>query len=484
MPQMHIGSSRYTHVPVAVRCLAPLMQWPNKELSGEIDRTSSLFRSLLYVVVLVFTLLQTLPGLAQDSPATLQLTLKEAVALALRQNIDLQVANLTSAAIQQDSHVARAALLPQAAFQASEEIQRYNLEAMIGLNFVGIPKDVGPFQSFRAGPRFSVPIFDLGLIRSYQASGYLFRASRDDVNSTREQTVLLTASQYLACLRAEAQVKAAESRVQLAISLANQAEALEGDGVATKIDVSRATVSLISQKQRLIDAQSDVQTTTLALKRILNVPDGLAINLVDTDLFTQTPELNVPNAVTSALKERPELQSLSESVKAASAKRKAALARSLPTITASGGWNEQGRTFGSVYPGYDYEAAVNVPLFTGGRLAAERKIAALDEQRITHQLQDARNRVTEQVRAGEVELKAARTDVNLGRQQVQLAREEVDLAQSRFSVGVTDNIEVTTAQDELARASDTEIAAFYRYNLARANLARAIGSIEKIYTQF
>ena len=441
------------------------------------------FRILLSGLALAFTIFQASPSSAQNLPATLELTLRDAVVLALRQNIDLQVVNLNSATTQQEGHVARAALLPQASFLANEEIQRYNLEALIGLSFAGVTKNVGPFQSFHAGPRFSVPVFDLSLIRRYQASGHRFEASKDDVNSTREQTVLLTASQYLACLRAGAQVKAAESRVQLAMSLSKQAEDLEAGGVATKIDVSRARVSLVTQKQRLIDAQSDVQTTTFALKRILNVEDGRQIDLVDTNLFTQTPEMDVPNSVEIVLEERPELQSLLESMKAATTERKAAFARSLPTLTATGGWNEQGRTFGSLYPGYDYQATVNIPLFTGGRLTAERKLAAVDEQRRMRQLQDARNRVTEQVHDGEVELKAARTDVDLGQQQVQLAHEEVDLAQGRFSAGVTDNIEVTTAQDELARANDAEIAAFYRYNIARANLARAVGSIEQIYTR-
>ena len=74
-------------------------------------------------------------------------------------------------------------------------------------------------------------------------------------------------------------------------------------------------MSLVNQKQRLIDAQSDVQTTNFALKRILNLEDGQLIDLVDTSLFSQTPELDVPNAVAVALKERPELQSLSEGIK-------------------------------------------------------------------------------------------------------------------------------------------------------------------------
>ncbi len=64
---------------------------------------------------------------------------------------------------------------------------------------------------------------------------------------------------------------------------------------------------------------------------------------------------------------------------------------------------------------------------------------------------------------------------------MQLANEEISLSQGRFQSGVADNIEVTAAQDSLARANDAEIGALFRYNIARAQLARAVGSEEKTY---
>jgi outer membrane protein TolC len=93
-----------------------------------------------------------------------------------------------------------------------------------------------------------------------------------------------------------------------------------------------------------------------------------------------------------------------------------------------------------------------------------------------------RNLITEQVRDGDVELKAAMHQVELSSEEVQLANDEIALSQGRFESGVTDNIEVTTAQDSLARANDAEIGALFRYNIARAQLAYAIGSVEQIYT--
>jgi outer membrane protein len=414
-------------------------------------------------------------------PAPLQLTLKDSIALALTQNIDVQVANINLATSQQDRKIARSALLPQASLQATDGIERYNMKSLIGLQIEGLPKNIGPFQSLDIGPRFSMPVFDISLLRKYQASGHRLEASKEDEKSTREETVLLTTAQYLALLRAKASVKAAESRVQLAESLAKQAHDLLSSGVASNIDVSRAEVRVLTEKQALVDAQSEIESNTFALRRILNVPDSQQLEFLDSDTFSQTPLLDLPDPVSTALSQRPELLALSQRQEAAKDERKAAAAESLPKLAFMGGWNEQGGSPQNIYPGYDYQVSFNIPIFTGGRLSAERKNAVLAEQRVHEQLLDARNRVEEQVRDGLVGLQAARSDVDLGRQRLQLANQEVELARGRFAAGVADNIEVTTAQDELAHANDVEIGALYRYNIARANLARAAGVIEEMY---
>src|SRR4051794_16318311 len=104
--------------------------------------------------------------------------------------------------------------------------------------------------------------------------------------------------------------------------------------------------------------------------------------------------------------------------------------------------------------------------FLSSPAGSERKSTALAAQRAKKQLAEERNRITEQVRDGGVEFAAALHQVDLGRQEVQLANEEVTLSQERFRSGVSDNIEVTAAQDSLARANDAEIGALFRYNVA------------------
>jgi outer membrane protein len=427
---------------------------------------------------------QIAAAMLQNAPSgSEKLTLAGAVDLALRQNLDIQVANIEAASKQQDRVIARSELLPHAGFDATDAITRYNTKAQLGVQPSIIPHDVGPYQSIHVGPTFSTPIFDLTLIRQYQSSGHRLLASRADEQTVREETVLLAVSEYMAHLRALANITAAESRVGLADRLAHQAQDLLTDGVATKIDVSRAQVRLREEKQRLIDDQRDAETTLYALKRILNVPDSEQIEFADQQNLFSTPSLDVSDPLSTALQQRPELHSIHEDIKAAELAHKAAVAESLPNLSFGGRWNEQGQTFNTMTPGYEYRFTVRIPIFTGGRLSAERKSTALAEQRTQKQLAQERNLVTEQVRDGQVELQAALHQVELGRQEVQLANEEVSLSQGRFQSGVTDNIEVTTAQDSLARANDAEIGALFRYNIARAQLARAIGGIEQTYTR-
>ncbi len=413
-----------------------------------------------------------------------KLTVSGAVDLALKQNLDIQIADIQTATRQQDRAIARSELLPHASFEADDSINRHNLRALLGIQIPipSVPHAIGPYEAVHVGVAFSAPVFDLTLLLRYQASGHRVLASRADEQTIREETVLLTVSGYMAHLRALASITAADSRVQLATRLANQAEDLLRDGVASKIDGSRAQVRLREEQQRLIDAQRDADTTLYALKRILNMPDSQQIEFADQDNFFQTPSFDISEPLKAALSQRPELVSLGESMKAAQFAHKAAVAESLPTFTLDGFWNEQGETFNTATPGYQYQVSVRVPIFAGGRLRAEQKSTALAEQQAEKRIAQERTLITEQIRDGQIDLQAALHQVDLSREEVQLANEEVSLSQGRFQAGVTDNIEVTAAQDSLARANDAEIDALFRYNVARAQLARAIGSVEQTYT--
>jgi outer membrane protein len=425
----------------------------------------------------------TLP--AQAPTDVKRLTLDQAVALALKQNTTARVAVLTAAQSEQDQKIALSQLLPQADFGVSEEWQRINILAQFGGTriFPGFPAHVGPYSTFAAGPSVSGPLFDLTLFRRYQASRHAANASRSDSLSTREQVILLVVSQYIGTLRSIADVQASQSRVELAQALYDQAADLQKEGVGTGIDTLRANVELQNENQRLLEAQAARETSLFGLSRLLNLDPRQQIELGDSLSFFETPQPDIEASIEEGLSARPEWKSLQEQMRAAENQKKAAFASRLPSVHFNGNWEQLGTEPSSVIPTYTYAGSVSVPLFTGGRIRAETVRADLDIQKLQQQQADLRNQIALDVKTALINLDSARSQVRVANLGVQLSKEEVDQARDRFNAGVANNIEVIQAQDSLARANDNQIAALYRFNQARADLARSVGQMEKVYAK-
>src|SRR5205809_578541 len=316
-----------------------------------------------------------------------------------------------------------------------------------------------------------------------QAAQNTANSSKASSLSTREQVILLVVSQYIGTLRAVANVEASQSRVNLAQALYDQAADLQKEGVGTGIDTLRANVELQNEKQRLIEAETDRETSLFALSRLLNLDPRQPIELADSLSFFDTPQPEVEPSIEFALAERQEWKALQSQIKAAEFQKKASQASRLPSLRFDGDFAYVGTSGNTTLPTYTYEATVNMPLFTGGRIRAEVVRADLEIKKLDQQKDDLRNQIALDVKTALLNLQSARNEVQVANLGVQLSKEEVDQARDRFKAGVANNIEVIQAQDSLSRANDNQIAALYRFNQARADLARSMGQMEKVYAK-
>ena len=467
-----------------------------KETKGQGRKERAKGSHIVFYIVLFALLATTTTARAQSAPKpqtlpaarpgeALRLTLDQAVALAIKQNPTAQIAILTAAESEQDKNTARADLLPQVSAHISDEAQKVNLRAEFGgvPAFPGLPKTLGPFQLFSAGPSVSAPVFDLTLWQRYQAARNTASASKANSLSTREQVILLVVSQYIGTLRAVANVEASQSRVELAQALYDQAADLQKEGVGTGIDTLRANVELQNEKQRLLEAENDRETSLYGLSRLLNLDPRQKVALADSLSFFETPQPDVEGSIEEALGNRQEWKALASQIKAAADQKKAAQALRLPNVRFDGEFSYVGTSGNTTLPTYTYEGSVNLPLFTGGRIHAQVVSADLEIRKLQEQRADLRNQIALEVKTALLNLDSARNEVQVANLGVQLSKEEVDQARDRFKAGVANNIEVIQAQDSLSRANDNQIAALYRFNQARADLARSVGQMEKVYAK-
>ena len=446
------------------------------EITG---KTSDPSRGLVTEFLLFFLILGVVK--AADAPAPLKLTLRDAVQIALKQNPQVLIANLNVAQSQENQGVAFSGLLPQVNFGGSESVHRVNLAAAFGKQIPQFPQHVGPFWVVQGGPSGSMPLFDLTAWRRWQVSKEDVNGIRAQEVSIREQTVQLVVSQYLGSLRSAADTKAAQSRADLAKALFDQAEDLQRNGAGTRIDTLRANVEYQNEKQRLISSQTDLKTSLYGLARLLNLDPHQLIELGDESQFFQTADYSPQETIEMAWEARPEMKALASQIRSEELQKREAQDQRIPKLTLTGFWNLQGLTPTTVIPAYEYSANLNVPLYTGGRIRSQIAGAEIELKKLAQQREDLRSRIALEVKTALAQLEAAKTEVEVANLGVDLAKEEVVQARDRFQAGVANNIEVTTAQDGLARANDNQIAALYRYSQARADLAHASGQMESVY---
>jgi outer membrane protein TolC len=466
----------------------------NKKGESERDKRVGSRKGPIIFYVAFFSLLLLPAGLraqASSSPlpatppsGTLKLTLEQSVGLALRQNPTQQIAVLNAAESVQDKNITRSELLPQANFRVADSANRVNLRAQFGGNTIpGLPHHIGPYQLFSAGPSFESPVLDLSLWKKYQAARSQVAASKADSLSTREQVILLVVSQYIGTLRAVANVQASQSRVELAQALYDQAADLQKEGVGTGIDTLRANVELQNEKQRFISAENERDSSLYGLSKLLNLDPRQKVELADSLNFFDTPQPEVDPSIDQALSTREEWKAIEAQQKAARYQKQSVQYSRLPSLRFDGDWAYLGTSSTNGIPTYQYQASVNFPLFTSGRIHAQVVKADIELQKLRQQKDDLRNQIALDVKTSLLNLASARNEVQVANLGVQLAKEEVVQARDRFNAGVANNIEVIQAQDSLARANDNQIIALYRFNQARADYARAVGQMEKTYSK-
>jgi outer membrane protein len=464
-----------------------------KDSGNEKDPANKKGSPIIFYIALLSLTLGAVGARAQSPNAappanatadTVRLSLEQAVALALKQNPTQQIAVLNAAESVQDKNISRAALLPQADLRVADSANRVNIQAQFGgARIPGLPQHIGPYQLFSAGPTFSTPVLDLSLWKKYQASRSDVDAAKANSLTTREQVILLVVSQYIGTLRSVANVEASKSRVDLAQALYDQAADLQKEGVGTGIDTLRANVELQNEKQRLIEAANDRDSSLFGLSKLLNLDPRQKVELADSLSFFETPQPGVNESIDAALSGRQEWKALQAQEKSLRYEKQSVQYSRLPSLRFDGNWAYLGTSSTSGIPTYQYQASVNMPLFTSGRIHAEITKADLEIQKIEQQKSDTRNQIALDVKTALLNLESARSEVQVANLGVELAKEEVDQARDRFRAGVANNIEVISAQDSLARANDNQIIALYRFNQARADFARSVGQMEKTYAK-
>lgn len=407
----------------------------------------------------------------------LDLSLNDAVARGLRQNLGLilQSTNQQNARGQQLEQLQ--ALLPTVTGDASIEVEQVDLAAF-GLKFPGLNPIIGPFQVIDFRAYLTQSLINVPALENYIAAKHNFKAAQLSAADARDMVVLTVGNAYLLCIADAARIDAVNASLATAKVSLDQATASHDAGISPRLDVLRAQVDYQNEQQSLISATNQLAKDKLALARAIGLPLDQAIRLTDTEPYSALDNLDPDAAFAQALKNRKDLAAAKEQMDAASAQKKAAVADQLPTAKFSGDFGDLGETVNHSHGTYTATGTVSAPILQIAKTRGEEDVAEANYQQSRDKLADQIQQVNADIRNSILDIQSAAKLVDAAKSNLDLANEELSEAQQRFHAGVADNLPVSQAQTSVEQANDEYISALYQHNAAKLSLARALGVAE------
>ena len=448
------------------------------------------------VLLPVTSLAQVRPSLPPDSPFgggvpqgtvtadALKLTVLDVIKRALEHNLGVLLAEETAAGASGNRAVVLSELLPHVSGSVSQERRKTNLEAFGFPLRADFPRIVGPFSVFDARVFLTQTVLDMSAVNDLRAADHSVSAARHSARSARDLVVLVAANLYLQTLATGARAETARAQLDTATTLHQQAISLRQGGLVAGIDVVRAEVRLSTERQRVTAATNDFEKSKLQLARVIGLPVGQAFELSQEIPFVPVPEITLEVALERAYRERPDYLAAQERVQAAESARRAIVGEALPSVKVTADYGAIGLHISSSLPTFSIVGALSVPIFEGGRV--QGRLAQADSELRTRraEAEDAKVEIYYDVRTAFLDLKATEEELQTATRARELADQQLTQSRDRFAAGVTSNIEVVQSQEAVALASEQYISALYGFNVAKAMLARSLGTAEEAVAKY
>jgi outer membrane protein len=336
----------------------------------------------------------------------------------------------------------------------------------------------------RYGPSLSLAyvLVDFGArAASIDAQRYQLIASLLTGNRTLQDTVAAVETAYYAVLAARAQVTAqAQQETALRTSLDAVEVRLRG-GLAARADQLRARAALSEATLACQAAERDLAKAEAALKQAAAI-EQTRVLMLDWEVAPPAPldaATLLADLLAEAERQRPDLRALQAAAASARAEAQRARAARWPSLSLAA---NTGRTFfleDELSPSTSYSVGVNVslPLFDGGRLAAEARAAERDAERLQADADSQRSQVSLAVAEAYHDVRHAQAQREGVVIQFDSASESAQAAEARYRAGVGSLLELLTAQADLARARQAQAQADADWLAAFSRLNHALGRL-------
>ncbi len=397
------------------------------------------------------------------------LTLDKCVDIALQQQPTVMAAQYNIRAGESRVGEAQSAYYPQ--LNATGQYSR--IKPIPGTTLSG---NTGSFDQYSAAASLTQLIYDFGKTPAQVRIQKLnLDASHSDFDTTRAQTILSVKQAYYGVLQAQRNLEVAKETVSQFSQHLDQAKGFFEAGTRAKFDVTKAEVDLSNAKLNMITADNALRIARVTLSNTMGLNDAPEYRVEDSLSYVKK-EMPLDKAIGTAFKNRPELIATDLRVRAAEESINLARKGYFPVISGNAGYTRESISDASFrLEGWNAGVVVSVPIFSGflTHHQVQESIATFNAAKANED--SLKLSITLEVQQAFLNLRAAAERIPTAELGVEQATENLDIANGRYSAGVGNPIEVTDAQVSYTNSKTAYIQALYDYNVAAANLDKAMG---------
>jgi outer membrane protein TolC len=425
---------------------------------------------------LAFVFAAGTPALAQDrAPARGDLTVEEAVRIALERNLDLLSGEENIRAARGAKSVAMQGYLPS--LSANLGYTR-RLDSFITFGGVQFPISDGDKNSYSTTLQLTQNLIDLRALNSIKAAGRDLNATRLGQQFNRIDLALVVKQQYYALLAAQELASVSDSALALSQRELQRTQSLFELGMVAKSDVLKAQVRVSTSQLDVIRDRGNVIDARARLSRTLGQDPN--DDLRASTSLTPTPVAFDSVAVfDEAARNRADLQAAKATWSAAEARVGAARSRFVPSLGGAVTYSKNDSLFKPVKDfSRSASLSLSIPFFDGvfatrgdilqARARAEQARYAYERSRLDLEVE---------VRSAINAARQANEGIDVARTGLESAEEDLKLSQEKYNVGSGTILDLLDAQVNLQRARQQYVAALTQARIAEAQIARARGVV-------
>lgn len=417
----------------------------------------------LVVAVWTFTLSQ--PVLA----APIELSLDDAVALALKNNSDIKIASFD----REKSlwAITQAEAGKGFALTYSHSDERYNTppSSLTGYKYVWTTKFDNEFA-------VSLPVYSGRKLESLIDQAQLnFKIADLNVDATRQQLRQTVTTDYFTVLQYRNALAISTETVDNYASHLKNVQAQFDVGIVAKSDVLASEVSLANAQDGLIKSENNYQLAVATLNNAVGLPLSSDIKLKE-DLKYEKYAPTLDACAGYALANRPEIAEYQAKIAVAHDDVKIAKSGYLPTVSfaAAEDWYDK-ELPGTKNNNWLVSLTASLDLFDSGLTQAKVRQAQFGVATAEEQFRQKRDAILLEVRQYYLSMREAEKRIDTSTVAVDQAVENLRIAELRYTAGVGTNLDVLDAVLSLNQAKTNYVQALYDYNTSKTELDKAMG---------